>query len=496
MTEVAHIDASGELIQLLSHEEFHTVSVKLVSKWTTLNYAWISFIALLLIWTGYSLYRYRKLSPRRPNVLIISLDTLRADHLSCYGYAGETSPNIDKLAMQGHRFLNAYTTMPTTLPAHASLFTSLQPVQLSVRRNGEIVPDEVVTLAEVLLEKGYSTAAFVSAAVMNAYYRINQGFVLYDHGRPDRLSRTASETIDRAKIWLSQHRKEPFLLFVHLYDPHTPYYAPEEYRNRWGAPDQPVPDEFEFVRFPDRFTDDVIRKTIAAYDAEIAYADWAVGELMRELGQHGLGERTHVVIVSDHGESLDELKSRYGYLFDHGEFLYAYELRIPLIIRLAKNFSDLSGPAEHATPVGIVDVMPTLLELLDIDPPDRMVGHSLMPMLRRETMQRGPVFSERRFAEANASRPFLAQEELSIVDGDRHLIYSRGRGNELYDLRGDPQETSNLIDQDPASAALLDALHRQVGELKPLFGPPMLGTDPAAIKKLQSLGYLNDTEEP
>ena len=471
---------------------------KLASKRSALSFTWIIILGLLLVWTGYIVYRSGKFRSRRPNVLIVSLDTLRADHLHCYGYAAETSPNIDKLAAQGHQFLNAFTTMPTTLPAHASLFTSLQPVQLSVRRNGEIVPDEVTTLAEILLGEGYSTAAFVSAAVMNAYYRINQGFVLYDHGRPDRISRTASETISRAKIWLNQHRKEPFLLFVHLYDPHTPYYAPEEYRNRWGAADKPVPAEFEFVRYLDRFTDDVIRQTIAAYDAEIAYSDWAVGELMRELRQLGLEESTHVVFVSDHGESLDELQARYGYLFDHGEFLYARELRIPLIIRLASKFSsgELSGPAKHSTPVGIVDVMPTLLELLEIDPPDKMVGHSLVPMLRHGKMQRGPVFSERRFAEEHASRPFLGQEELSLIDGDHHLIFSHGRGNELFNLREDPQETTNLIDQDPASAALLDSLHGQVSELKPLFGPPMLGTDPDAIAKLRALGYLKDTDEP
>ena len=202
----------------------------------------------------------------RANVLLISIDTLRADHVSCYGYKKLTTPHIDRLARQGHRFSNAYTTMPTTLPAHASLLSSLYPSQLSSRRNGEKVPAGATTLPEILQSAGYATAAFVSASVMDARYGLNQGFQTYD----DANIRPAGKTLVKATKWLKKHSGEPFFLFLHFFDPHTPYHAPESFRTKFDAPNKPFPPASKFVPNPSRFTTGLIRKSIAAYDAEIA----------------------------------------------------------------------------------------------------------------------------------------------------------------------------------------------------------------------------------
>ena len=447
------------------------------------------FVAILVIWLVYLFTESVKTGNDDPNVLVISIDTLRPDHLSCYGYDKVTSPHIDALAKVGHQFTNAFTSMPTTLPAHTSLFTSLYPTQLAVRRNGEIIPAEVVTLAEILREQGYSTAAFVSATVLHSYFRLNQGFLAYFDGDVKRGSRPASEILGDVSRWMRYFRKEPFFLWVHLFDPHTPYYAPQEYRDHFGAPDGPVLTEFGFVKNPEMFTDDVVGQVVAAYDAEIAYADWAVGQLMDAIKLLGMDKRTLVVIVSDHGESLDELKSRYGYAFDHGEFLYAHQLRIPLIMRMPQKFEEFSSPMVHESPVSIVDVMPTILDLLGIEPRKQpMVGRSLVPLLAQQPFEDRPVFTQRRFFE-EAVRDFLGEEEYSIIKGDLHLIQSTRRGNELYNLANDPAEFTNLVDQDDTVAALMNELKTHVFETTPLFGDPEFGSVPEVNEALKNLGY-------
>jgi len=173
-------------------------------------------------------------------LIVVSIDTLRADHVSCCGYSAATTPCIDVLAGQGHLFSNGYTPMPTTLPAHASLMTSLYPSQLNTRRNGDQVPSRAVTLAEILKARGYATGAFVSASVLDARYGLCQGFDAYD-GPGAKAERPAEETAFEAAAWLAENASRKFFLFVHLYDPHTFYYAPPAFRQRFQAPDTPEP---------------------------------------------------------------------------------------------------------------------------------------------------------------------------------------------------------------------------------------------------------------
>jgi arylsulfatase A-like enzyme len=377
--------------------------------------------------------------------------------------------------------------MPTTLPAHASLFTSLYPRQLSVSRNGEKIPDEATTLAEILQGKGYATAAFVSTLVLNARYGLNQGFQTYDD-ISDGKQRAAEITITKAVRWLQNHCNDQFFLFVHLFDPHIPYDAPVSFRRSFNAPPQKTPPICGFVADPGQLTTDIIRKTIAAYDAEIAYADWAIGELLRKLEQLDLKENTIIIVVSDHGESLGELLKCYGYAFDHGEFLYFHQLHIPMIIRLP-GMASSGKEVVHTNPVSILDIMPTILGLLQIKPPVPMAGHSLIPIIRGESISNNAVFSERRTFKT-APKPYLQGEDYSIIEGKRHLIFSTIRDSELYNLIDDPREISDLRQELNKTDILTSKLQIWLKRYQPLFDRSGFEEDGGRIEQLRSLGYV------
>lgn len=426
---------------------------------------------------------------KRPNIILIVIDTLRADYVSCYGYKYITTPNIDRLAHQGHRFCNAYTTMPTTLPAHASLLTSLYPTQLSVRRNGEKVPREATTLAKILQTSGYSTAAFVSSYSLHKPYGLNKGFQTYDDtGR--RIEQSAARTLSKVTVWLQNHNNtKPFFLFVHFMDPHTFYHAPEVFRKRFGAIDKRLPPERQFVKNPGQFTSELVSKTIAAYDAEIAYADWAVGKLMFELERLGMDKHTLVVFTSDHGESLNELIPRYSYAFDHGEFLYAHQLHIPLVIH-APRIVSLGQERVHTITVSIIDIMPTILEILGIEPPSFMRGSSLLSVIQGKQVSQGSVFSERP-SHAGMLKPYLSGEAYSIIENKWHLISSTNGDDELYNLVDDAGEIHNLKQERKTVQLLASKLKSKFEDIKPLFGPSEIENDKEAIERLRSLGYTN-----
>jgi arylsulfatase A-like enzyme len=421
----------------------------------------------------------------RPNLLLISIDTLRADHVSCYGYPKTTTPTIDRVAKEGHRFTRAYAPMPSTLPSHASLFTSLYPRQLSVRRNGELVPREALTMTEILKENGYATAAFVSAETLHPQFHIDQGFDVYNHHGEEGIERPAKATLKNCLAWLADATAEPFFLFVHFFDPHAGYVAPQRFRRAMGAPDKYKPIESEFVKDRAGFTPEEIEETIAAYDAEILYADWAVGELVKHFEERTLLEKTVVVLVSDHGETLGELLDEYGYAFCHGEFIQGHQIHVPVVFRLPEGLQKPRG-LSHPEVIGLIDVLPTVLELLEIESPEGMMGRSLVPLLAGETLPATPIFSERRYYE-NAKFPYLLEDEVSVIDGRWQAIASNGRGNELFDLREDP----NLIEQRrEESERLLGLIRKWDQRVHPLFGPGRSTQDAETVEKLESLGYV------
>lgn len=295
---------------------------------------------------------YGQALEKRPNILLITIDTLRADHLSAYGYHLKTSPRIDHLAAEGVRFARAYSVIPLTGPAHFSLFTSRYPQAHGARINGVAVPkgSKCLFLPQALRQLGYSNAAFVSAWPLTSRLTgLHHWFDVYDEDltRSYQLinsSRYAEDVTPRVISWLANHRKEPFFLWVHYFDPHSPYLMRKEFEAQEASANQSH--RFEW-------RDSAIRERTQKYDSEIRYTDHYVGKLLDALDQQGLRQSTMVVLTADHGESLGE----HGYV-GHGRRLHEGILQVPLIIRHARI------PAGRVIDerVSLLDVTPTILD--------------------------------------------------------------------------------------------------------------------------------------
>ena len=396
------------------------------------------------------------------NVLVITLDTLRADRLGSYGYAAAQTPRLDALASSGLRFAQATTVVPLTLPAHSSLFTGTFPSWHGVRDNGGFyLGDDQATLAEVLRDRGFRTGAFVSAFVLDRRWGIGQGFErFFDEfdldafgSAPglDTIQRPGAQTVDQAVAWLAEDRERPFLAWVHLYDPHAPYQAPEPYRSRFPA------------------------TMSGAYDAEIAATDAQVGRLLDALSVQDRLDDTLVVVLADHGEMLGEHEEQ-----AHGFFVYDAAVRIPLIV---------AGPGVPqrtiADQVRIVDVMPTVLDLLGVPAPKEIQGVSLRPLARGERM--GLVAR----SESWYPRYHYGWSELSSIQ-DGRFKYIRAPRPELYDLSADPRETNDLARHDPQRLAALDnALSAEIAKTTSATaakGPQVV--DSETEERLAALGYV------
>ncbi len=310
-----------------------------------------------------------------PNILLITVDTLRADHLSCYGYSRLTSPNIDRLAKEGVQFRNAYTPVPLTGPAHASLLTSVYPQQHGATINGMKVSarPRPVSLAQLLHRNGYRTAAFVSAwPLKKGIVGLGRGFDVYDenftyHYKLVNAARHADEVTASALRWLRKPRKRPIFLWVHYFDPHSPYELHDEYVD---LPDNPGASPLHRASLSQSRED---ADRILAYDSEIAYADRYVGELLRELDTLKLRERTLVVLAADHGENLGEN----GYV-GHGDRIDQPIVHIPLVFSYP---GVISAGQVIAEDVSLLDVTPTILEYAGLPVRIPIEGHTLKPLI-------------------------------------------------------------------------------------------------------------------
>jgi len=399
-------------------------------------------------------------SPR--NLLLVSLDTVRADRLGCYHYAAAQTPQIDQLAASGLRFEQASTVVPLTLPAHSSLLTGTFPGWHGVRDNGGFyLGDDQLTLAEILRDKGFRTGGFVGTFVLDRRWGIAQGFQRFfddfdlDHfasaAAMDMIQRPGSEVVDHALEWLQAEPKRPFFAWVHLYDAHTPYDAPEPFQSR----------------FP--------RTRDGAYDAEIANDDAQVGRLLAALRADGRLDETLVIVVADHGEMLGE----HGEL-THGFFIYEGATHIPLIV---------SGPGVPAGVVAdqvrIVDVLPTALSLLGIPVPKEVQGTNLMPLARGQHL--GLVAH----SESWYPRYHYGWSELrSIQDGRFKLI--RAPRPELYDLATDRNEEH---DRSVDTGSRLDVFGRALDEFESRTARAGAQQGPRPVdaeteERLAALGYV------
>jgi choline-sulfatase len=397
----------------------------------------------------------------RLNVLLVTLDTTRADRLGSYGYARARTPFLDSLAAAGTRFDRAYSSVPITAPAHASILTGLYPFEHGVRNNGDFyLADRFETLATILKKSGYDTAAFVSAFVLDRRYGLARGFDLYDD-RQDGDDKTAQvinleaerrgdRTAAALSAWLdryAQDRSAPFFAWLHLYDPHTPYSAPAPY-----GPD---------------FAD-------SPYDGEVAFVDSILAGVMDKLARAGLRDDTVVVVVGDHGESLGEHGEE-----THGMFVYDGAIRVPFIVWRP-------GVVPVATvrePVRITDVLPTVLEILRIPAAPLKNGRSLVGAMGGRPAAPPPVYAETLFPELN-----MNWAPIRSVRDERWKLIEAPRP-ELYDTQNDPAERDNRHGQQAQTArALADVLTRVSGG-----GPGEMSRqamDRATVDRLASLGYI------
>jgi len=398
--------------------------------------------------------------PAGPNLLLVTIDTLRADHVGVYGAAGASTPTLDALAARGVRFEHAQSPVPLTGPSHATILTGLYPPAHGVRDNVVFMLDPSHrTLATRLKARGYRTAAFVAAYPVAAAFGFRQGFDEFSENFKESSApgggaqRPANEVVDDALGWLARPGDAPFFAWVHLYDPHAPYEPPEPYRSRFAG---------------------------RAYDGEIAFADSQLGRLFEWLRASGRERDTVVAVLADHGESLGE----HGEL-THAVLIYEATLHVPFLLAGPGVPRGSTVPARVST----VDVAPTLLRLLGLEPPAEMTGRDLRAAFAGRPLEPQPLYGESLFGRLNCRWSTLRSwtvDEWKLVDGSRA---------ELFDLADDPGETRDrAAEQAPRVARMRAALHAAVLKMAP--GGDRAHTasiSPEQEATLKSLGYVGGT---
>ncbi len=385
------------------------------------------------------------------NLLLITLDTTRADRLGCYGWDRAHTPHIDALAGSGTRFEQAYTHVPITLPAHACLMTGTRPPENGVRDNARYsLGQDLPTLAEAFRQQGYRTAAFVSAAVLDSRYGLARGFEVYgDDLGGGQTQLPAGATCDRALGWLQRAAGQRFMCWVHFFDPHMPYQAPEGY----------------------------VSKTTDPYDAEVAYMDANVGRLVEWLRSNSLLSSTLIVVLSDHGESLGE----HDYLW-HSVLLYEADMRIALMFSLPGSL-----PTDRVSPVlaGVSDVMPTVLDLMGWPITREAGGASLVPALEGKSGGARSLYGETDY-------PFNSYGWSKLRSlTDAKWKYIRAPRVELYDRAADPHDLNNLAGDLPA---VVERMDRELSDLQAGMGnhgSEAQEVDDATVEALRALGYVS-----
>ncbi|MBN1510904.1 MAG: sulfatase-like hydrolase/transferase [Phycisphaerae bacterium] len=408
----------------------------------------------------------------RHNVLLITLDTTRADVLACYGHKLVKTPNLDRLAREGARFTQCTTVAPITLPAHTSILAGTYPFVHGVRNNGRYVPDEgITTLAEWLKGRGFATGAEVAAFVLDGIWGLNQGFDTYQSAKPDETYREqmdrlmghqsvpADDVADRAIAWLNEHNDGRFFLWLHFFDPHQPWRPPDRFKEQYPHP----------------------------YLGEVAFMDEQIGRVLDELRRLKLDGRTLVAVVGDHGEGLgqhDELTHRY--------YVYDSTMRVPLLM-----WGPGVVPAGRvvASQARTVDVAPTVLDLLGLEPLPRIQGCTLRPLLDGRTADLGLA------AYGESVEPFesYGYSRLWAIrsDGWKYIHAPRA---ELYDVRKDPQEETNLAEQEPERlSAMRERLESVVSEglaQSPRQASSSGALDAGLADRLGGLGYVGGYAPP
>jgi len=392
------------------------------------------------------------------NILLISIDTCRADYLSCYGYPQKTTPNIDALAREGVTFENAISPVPITLPAHSSMLTGTNPIYHGVRDNNDYRLGEAnVTLAEILKERAFKTGAIISAFVLDSRFGTNQGFEYYDDqlGREERtvggIKERRGEEVSRLGIeWLKNFKDNKCFLFLHYFDPHHQYEPPEPFASEYAS---------------------------NLYAGEIAYTDYCIGLVLNKLKEMDLYESTLIIITSDHGEMLGE----HGEI-NHAYFIYQSAIRVPLIFKIPGQ----NGSKVIKERVGIIDIVPTICKLQEIDVPSDVEGVDLLSDYKTIFKNQ----SRHLYCESLYPTKYNAASLQGLLSGQWKYIQTTRP--ELYNLFDDPAELTNLINKEPERVNFLQEQLKSI-LMKQNHGNSddnKIELDEAALTKLHGLGYV------
>ncbi len=432
-------------------------------------FRWLS----VLLWLGSAIaanppQHSAKPAPRHPNIILITLDTTRADRMDFLGSERGLTPNLDVLARQGIVFSRAYSHVPLTTASHTTILTGTYPQFNHVNDFGVPLSPRLPYLPDLLHHQGYHTAAFVGSLVLDPLDGtapgFDRGFDVYDAGfrlrargadRYKTVERRGGEVVNHALAWLSQNHSGPFFVWVHLYDAHDPYDPPEPYKTRYKS--QP-------------------------YDGEIAYADSAVGKLLDTLREHGLYDGTLIAVMADHGESLGAHGEN-----THGVFLYDETLHVPLLFKLP---ASRNAGTRVDTRAGLVDVMPTILQVAGLSVPSEVQGEDLLASRGR---QDAGATDRPAYAETDYPHRAFGWSSLRALRTGKY-VYIQSPDRELYNQEADPQEVKNLATDSKAVAgtldAQLDAFRKKTSQSLVELAKP----DPEQIKKLQALGYVASEE--
>jgi arylsulfatase A-like enzyme len=414
---------------------------------------------------------------------VISIDTLRADHLGSWGYARETSPNVDRLAGESVRFARAFAPRPHTWPSLTSLLTGLRPRTVKVRGPGELLAKGVPTLASVLQGAGYATGAFLANFC-------NPGVKLFETG----LCGSDTQVAEAATAWLAEHGEGPFLLWLHLMAPHSPYQPPKAFdrfseQGYRGPGRRRIPLHLASISSGSRSRPRIARAA-RLYDGEVLFADF-LGQLLAQLERSGRANDTLVVFTADHGEDLGE----HNHYWEHDCSIYDSSLHIPLLLRLPDRRG--AGTSRERV-VENVDLLPTLLDLVGVASPPGVEGRSLVPWLAKdapnaEGVALAEIFGREQGGEILAAQrtlPLRLQRECSppqcSPNGSRYPIPLE----QLFDLVAEPGETRDLAAELRELAA---ELRRELLARYAPRGPerpPLKATDKETLERLRALGYV------
>ncbi len=462
-------------------------------------------IFLITLYGLFSLLSYKN-KKKINRVVIITIDTLRADHLSSYGYIRSTSPFLDSIAKKSFLFKNAFVPMATTAPSHASLFTSLYPIQHGVLKNGHALNDSFLTMAEIFKSMGYKTAGIASTAVHFKAGNIDQGFEYFNEPllrESDNLYRVAQHTMDVAIKWLNTiNPTDSFFLWIHLFDPHTPLQPPLSYYQKFYNQSKKNNELFNFLtneqHISHNFFENAKAKMIPyidAYDAEIFFVDTQIQRFYNYYHKKIFSSETLWVITADHGEGLG---SHNWWL--HGKHIYNEQLKVPLIFHFSTK--TYTGKIIDRV-VESIDIFPTIFELIGGNKKNGNIqGRSLLPLMfpkRQRSYKKMYAFGQRQHFNKENRPKIIIPERTDYEDGQKYSLQSKNYKyifqtegiDEFFDLQKDPYELNNIINSNSDELNnLKNNLLMKIKALSKDAPTKYKKIDKEAIKKLKDLGYV------